>query len=360
MICMALVLAAGLSVTGMEMWKTQVYAAETITEESKPVSVWQKDEKGWRYFDAAGEALKSGRKSVDGGDYLFNDEGYMMTGFQWVGSSVCYFSDQGASPEAGLGKQDVSSGWKGINGNVYYFDNGTAVQGWKTISKKKFYFKNAGNPGDRGRMLTGINTIGKNTYYFNAGGNYGTKGKMMTGWQTVNKKRYYLYSNGKMAKNTYIQGYQVTSSGALSKKAYALQKKVKSIIAKKTKKNQSKSAKLKTCYMYVVKSFSYKRSYSFKKTKSWEMNYAYAMLTKKKGNCYSYAATFSFFARELGYNPKTITGQITARRGGFTPHSWVEIKMGKKTYIFDPEMQHANGYNLYKKTYRNAGLRYKK
>lgn len=351
---MAAVLFFGISaVTGSEY---SIDAAEPTTEaeQTKPESVWQKDENGWKYYDAGGQFLKGGQRAVNGKTYLFNAEGYLLTGFQYSGSNMFYFSTDGSSPDQGLGVKNTSAGWKTVDKNVYYFNNGGSVsQGWKTIKKRKFYFQ-------KGKMLTGFKKIGKSTYYFKGSGAYGTKGMMLKGWQTLNKKRYYFYSSGKMAKSTYIQGYQVTSSGALSKKAYALQKKVKSVVKKKTKKYKSKSAKLKACYMYVVKSFKYKRSYSFKKTKSWEMNYAYAMLTKKRGNCYNFAATFSFLARELGYNTKTIAGKITARRGGFTPHSWVEIKMGKKTYLFDPEMQHANGYNLYKKTYKNAGLTYKK
>lgn len=209
-------------------------------------------------------------------------------------------------------------------------------------------------------MVTGWKTISNNKYYFKGSGSNGTKGSMLTGWQTISGKRYYLGTNGKMVKNTYVNGYQVTSSGALSNKAFSLQKKVQSLVKKKTKGKKSKSAKLKACYNHVVKGYKYKRSYSFKKTKSWEMNYAYTMITKKKGNCYNYAALFSFMARELGYKTKTIAGMTGKKGGGWTPHSWVEIKSGKKTYIYDPEMQRAGGYNLYKKTYKNAPLRYKK
>lgn len=335
-------------------------SAEETTEAPKPMSRWQKEGNGWRYYDASGNVLSNGEKTVNGKNYYFSKEGYLLTGFQYIGSDIYYFSAGGSTPDTGLGVKNTSSGWKNFGGKVYYLTKGKAARGWMTIGKQKFYFYNAGDLNNKGKLLTGFQTIGKYTYYFKGSGNYGTKGKMLTGWQTLNNKRYYFYSNGRMAKNTYIQGYQVTKSGALSAKAFALQKKVKSVVAKKTKKCKSKSAKLKACYMYTVKSFKYKRSYSFKKTNSWEMNYAYTMLTKKRGNCYNYAAVFAFLAREVGYDAKAITGRITAARGGFTPHSWVEIKMGKKTYLFDPEMQHAKGYNLYKKRYGSVGLVYKK
>lgn len=358
--CVAATMIFGAVFAAPNMKATQVLAEETSVETTKPMSQWQKDGYGWKYYDSSGNLLSGGIKTVNGKEYYFGAEGYLQTGFRYVGNNIYYFSTNGQNPDAGLGVKNTSSGWKNFGGKIYYLTGGKVTLGWKTIGKNKYYFYNAGDLNSKGKMLIGFQKIGKYTYYFKGSGSYGIKGSMLKGWQTLNKKRYYFYSNGRMAKNTYIQGYQVTKSGALSKKAYALQKKVKSVVAKKTKKCKSKSAKLKACYKYVVKSFRYKRSYSFKKTKSWEMNYAYTMLTKKRGNCYNYAATFAFLAREVGYNAKSVTGRITAARGGFTPHSWVEIKMGKKTYLFDPEMQHAKGYNLYKKRYKSVGLTYKK
>ena len=361
---LALIMMAGVVLTGPAQLPKQavhtVYAEEITPEEPEIKAAWNQEEQGWKYYDENGDALKNGEKTIDGKKYLFNQDGYLLTGFQYVGNNVYYFSTTGKTPKDGLGVKNTSSGWKTIGGKVYYFEKGKVASGWKTLNKQKFYFNTSKDLSKRGVLVTGFYKIGKNTYYFSPSGKTGTKGKMLKGWQTIKNKRYYFYSSGVMAKDTYIQQYQVTSSGALSNKAFKLQKKVKSVVAAKSKNKKSKSAKLKACYMYVVKGFSYKRSYSFKKVPSWEMDYAYTMLTKKKGNCYNYAATFAFLARELGYNAKAVTGKITAARGGFTPHSWVEIKMGKKTYLFDPEMQHAKGYNLYKKTYGSVGLTYKK
>lgn len=364
---LAVAMMASVAFTGLGAAPKQVVHtvyAEDVTPEEPTVpeikSEWKSTDKGWQYYDAEGNVVKDGEKTVEGKKYLFNEEGYLLTGIQYVGNNTYYFAKTGKTPKDGLGVKNTSSGWKTFDGKQYYLEKGKVSTGWKTINKQKFYFDATKTLSKRGVMATGFYKIGKNTYYFSPSGKTGTKGKMLKGWQTIKNKRYYFYSSGVMAKNTYIKQYQVTSSGALSSKAFKLQKKVQSVVASKTKKSKSKSAKLKACYMYVVKGFSYKRSYSFKKTPSWEMDYAYTMLTKKKGNCYNYAATFAFLARELGYDAKAITGRITAARGGFTPHSWVEIKMGKKTYLFDPEMQHAKGYNLYKKTYKNVGLTYKK
>lgn len=336
------------------------YAQETTesTETPEPAPVykneWIEDNTGWMYYDENGEAAKSAVVSVDGKNYLFDENGHILTGIQNASGKLYYFSTTGSAPSDGLGVMDTKGGWKTISSKYYYAENGgQLVTGWKTINKNKFYFKS------NGQIATGFTNVGKDTYYFQPSGNVGTLGKMCTGWLLVKKQYYYLDNAGRMAKNTYVQGYQIKKDGKLSKTANELKKKVVKL-AKKYKKN-TKEKTLKACYNYVVKSFSYKRSYSFKKVPSWEMNYAYNMLKKKKGNCYSFAATFAFLAREIGYtNAKSIAGLTGARSGGWTPHGWVEIKMGKTTYVFDPEMQHAGHGNLYKFTYKKAKLRYKK
>lgn len=63
----------------------------------------------------------------------------------------------------------------------------------------------------------------------------------------------------------------------------------------------------------------------------------------------------------LGYDSYVQAGQCSARRGGYTPHSWVEIKMDGTTYVFDPELQFAGGApDLYKKTYSTYPITVKK
>ena len=160
------------------------------------------------------------------------------------------------------------------------------------------------------------------------------------GWNNVNGKRYYFYSNGIMAKNTYINGYQITASGAMSNTALNLQNKIKSIINNNTKSTQTQEQKLKSCYDYVSKSYSYKHYNNFKNTSDWQMNYAYRMINDYKGNCYMYAAAFAFMARELGYDAKCIPGRVTSAGGGYIPHCWVEIKINGVNYMFDTELNY--------------------
>ena len=85
----------------------------------------------------------------------------------------------------------------------------------------------------------------------------------------------------------------------------------------------------------------------------WTGTYAKEILTTGKGNCYRYAAAYAYLAKGLGFESRVVTGQISARRGGVTPHAWTEVKIGDKWYIFDSEMQDAKSKDYYWKTYDN-------
>lgn len=83
--------------------------------------------------------------------------------------------------------------------------------------------------------------------------------------------------------------------------------------------------------------------------------YADYGFTYNTGNCYVMAATFCEMARELGYDAQQISGSVPLKRGGYGPHSWVEIKMGETTYVFDPDFTNETQRNGYQITYGQSG-----
>lgn len=107
---------------------------------------------------------------------------------------------------------------------------------------------------------------------------------------------------------------------------------------------------LEEAFNTLVDNFSYERSYE---TPSgyWVKDYACKALSEKKGNCYGYASSFAYVATGLGYEARVCTGTVTSSLGGRTEHAWTEVKMGKKWYVFDAEMQDAKGSGYYKQTY---------
>ncbi|MBO4862751.1 MAG: transglutaminase domain-containing protein [Eubacterium sp.] len=75
--------------------------------------------------------------------------------------------------------------------------------------------------------------------------------------------------------------------------------------------------------------------------------------TKSKGDCNVQAATFTLMAQVLGYDARFVRGYVPqALKNGkpskFGAHSWVTIKSGKKTYVYDPnfERTHKAGWKF--------------
>jgi hypothetical protein len=70
-------------------------------------------------------------------------------------------------------------------------------------------------------------------------------------------------------------------------------------------------------------------------------------LTHHYGNCYVMAATFTTFARLLGYDAVEISGEVPLVSGAIGPHSWVEIRTSQGTYVCDPDLESELGVNYY-------------
>ena len=68
--------------------------------------------------------------------------------------------------------------------------------------------------------------------------------------------------------------------------------------------------------------------------------YAIDMFNERRGSCYNYAALFAVAAKQalgssatvkIAVGPSVHTGILTEY------HSWTEVKLGKKTYVYDPQ-----------------------
>ncbi|WP_052377841.1 serine hydrolase [Robinsoniella sp. KNHs210] len=170
------------------------------------------------YYDKNGEKICNTTYKIDGKRYYFNVKGRMIQNrFVTFKGKKLYLTSNGTA----------ATGLKKVKGNTYLFDKngylrtngfktynnkkyyankkGIIQKGFHTIKGKKYYFNS------KGIMQTGWLKKGKSTYYFNK------KGVMQTGWQKIKKGKktydYYFNSNGKMAVNTWVQGYYVDKNG---------------------------------------------------------------------------------------------------------------------------------------------------
>ena len=368
---------------------------------------WNNSNGKWSYTDGESKNYSNGIFTIEGEKYLFDNNGYLCTGIQKNNGKIYYFSEEGDSPYSGLGRLEAYIGWKTLNSDIYYFnadnsistgwetisgkqyyfsDNGKLQKGWTKIGKNTFYFKNSGKLGEKGKMLTGwrrisknifyfskkgkkgklvtgVKKIRKNKFYFKPNGKAGYKGALQTGWKKIGKSKYFLTVSGKtgvkgkMVKNRIAgnkklgYGFVDSNGKRITTKAITLATK---FVLKHTSKNQSKKAKLKTCFDYLWRNYSYKRIYGFPTKSTLSKDYAQYMFTNKHGNCFCYGTTFSCIARVLGYRSRVGTGLIEAAGGGMTPHGWSEVKINGKWYIFDPDMQkNIPGISSYMRTRYN-------
>ena len=71
--------------------------------------------------------------------------------------------------------------------------------------------------------------------------------------------------------------------------------------------------------------------------KSWSVAYAKEMHRRGKGNCYRYASLICWYARGIGYNARTVSGEIVLG-GRWAAHGWVEVYEGGKTLVLDTRL----------------------
>ncbi len=196
------------------------YKPETeIVETATPVGddyKWVTATNGYKLKGKDGNFVK-GWVSVENNWYYLDSDGYMKTG--WVKDSDIwyYLKDNGVM---------VSSGWYKVQNTWYYFGgNGAMKTGWIFDDGKWYYLHDHG-----GMANTEWVEVKGRWYYF--GGNGSMKngwikylndwyyldndGAMVTGWKLIENEWYYFVpDNGKMAYNTTVEGFRLSSSGAL-------------------------------------------------------------------------------------------------------------------------------------------------
>lgn len=236
----------------------------------------------------------------------------------------------------------------------------SCTEGWQKISKKWYYIKKDG------KYLSGWKTVSGKKYYF------GKQGLMTDGWVKVGKEKYYQKKDKGLYKNAVLKDasdgkyYYVDGTG--KRVDNKLTKELVKVYRKCTKETMTKEQKLRAMYLYLGETnnsrFRYERRYDDKQyigKGTWTSDFAYQILSTKKGNCYRFACAFGYMAKMLGYDVYVNPGQCHARRGGLTPHCWVEIKMNGTTYVYDPELQFAgSASDLYQKTYKTYPIQIKK
>lgn len=236
----------------------------------------------------------------------------------------------------------------------YVIETETGLQCYYNgIAQKKVYL--AIKQSDTGYKVVKPGKKNSVVYYFDANGNgAGHTGKRFVKVRYKDSKKTYFSKQGTILKNTIAgnksQGYYYVDSTGVKVTKKEIKQAVK-FVRKHTKTSWSKSRKLRACYEYLWKNYTYQRFYDSPKASKMP-SYAKYMFSNKRGNCYRYAATFAYIARVIGYDTRVVSGGIPSlSRSGFAPHGWTEIKIDGKWYIFDANMQrNYPNVDSYKKT----------
>lgn len=105
---------------------------------------WQQSDNGWWYEYEDGRYAKSGIRQIGDQSYAFDDNGYMLYGWQYLGFKWHYFEPSGGA---------MAIGWKQVDGKWYYLDpedDGGMYTYWLDLGKNRYYLD------ENGVMQTGV------------------------------------------------------------------------------------------------------------------------------------------------------------------------------------------------------------
>ena len=156
---------------------------------------WYTDENQNTYYYDESNQLVTGKQTIDGYEYYFHDNGVMQKGFIWLdGKLYLYGRSSGQLQKRGFYTIDnstyytdyttgeVAIGKKTINGYEYYFhEDGVMQKGFIELDGKLYlYGRSSGQLQKRG-----FYTIDNHTYYTDY-----TTGEVYRGIQTIGTKTY--------------------------------------------------------------------------------------------------------------------------------------------------------------------------
>lgn len=206
--------------------KERIHQAEPV--EIKTTNGWGTDVHGVRvYYDAEGEIVKDQMLEIDGGKYLFDENGYYKTGLQTYDARNYFFNSAGVM-RGGWVKDDEGwmlfseegpqlFGWHTYDGNTYYIGkSGYRLTDWWTLGTTLHYFH------EDGAAASGMTAVGTNTYFFNHDGSvrvgwvehegntyfFGDGGVMYVGKEAIGGDVYFFADDGKMHR-----GWRAESDG---------------------------------------------------------------------------------------------------------------------------------------------------
>lgn len=125
---------------------------------------------------------------------------------------------------------------------------------------------------------------------------------------------------------------------------------VDDILSRITEDSMSTFRKVTAIYDYITDNFSYgsPETYYYSNTDYYPgtdeitVSNALTMLKNGTGVCDHYSALFTVMTRAIGLETYTVSGKVASKSGGMTGHTWANVKLNGKYYIFDPQVDRDN------------------
>ena len=190
-----------------------------LTPDGPMKTGWFEQNGLWYYLDKYNDNGKyvTGWRDIKNKRYYFYKDGHMAAG-EWV--SGRYLKPDGP----------MALGWQQVGADWYYLrkdggdDRGKPLKGWQTLDKKKYYFFKDGRMASdawvdgfymtaAGPQGYGWQNTGGSWYYLDTNKKNKTYGKPLKGWQQLDGNWYFFYDDGRMAANTFVEGYFLNAEG---------------------------------------------------------------------------------------------------------------------------------------------------
>lgn len=308
---------------------------------------WKDEGVGWKSFDGAAVNAAPLYRQYNPNEFKCNhnytasvEEARALIGYGWKDEGVGWYGIQPfqrVESEDGFRFIDGSTlepltGLQTIDGATYYLDpaqNGLAVSGPVEVNGKVFVF------GDNGQRMSGLVNYGGKTYWLDGPQNSARTGlQLMTKAQTGSKaKLVYFLADGSMARNMDVDGMQFGNDGALINPGAEDR-----IMLDCLNLYDTVGTDLRSCFDWTWQNIRYKAFSPQWVTppadRTYEQNFALMGLEQQTGNCYVFASTMVYLARNLGYTARLARGTIKTVNGE-EEHGWCEILQDGKWYICD-------------------------
>ena len=187
------------------------------------------------------------------------------------------------------------------------------------------------------------------------------------GWQNISGMLFHVNADGQFDHNVVIDNLELDRNGRYTTGSEELDRLLAPAVGNVLKDGLTQMERLRAVYLYAKGSFCYLGIGEVDTSKAgWEIEQAINMLKTGRGNCYSWASLFTYLARQVGYDAKTVVGTGVSPKGSESVHAWTEITIDGTAYTFDPQIESVYAarydeyYDLFMKPYGEAEWGYKK